>query len=702
MSSTPEKRGLGRGRGRAKLTISFRSRSPSPETITGRRLPPPPDIEEFINIPQERPSSSLQKELNPTPTRSPPEGNVKEDDGGTSQPGLEDMELKLAGEELADSVSFFKSVKREQHMKGYNSCLLDISIPEIPESARDDGILSHFCEAFGDDDDTEKVEEEQQVVKKIETVKFPTKFVIRDGRYFLEDEGQGRTILPERGGTYCELLFMDKNDVWYVRPKAEVTGYNKKNHIPPSKKNIAELLFDLEVYYGVECWTEETFEVPPAKRGLAWYPKVGEVVVVRIARKNPVANLGYVRKIEFQRARVLGLMKHGARVELLDDFGEGGISFANIFEIRPEFVMIPPQMFTCELADMELLSNRKIVHSVLSECSLPDKSWIFRLEFRGKYSDVGLALVNVYTELSVDLEDRMDVKNFVLKNASNVLSPYNHLLNSSATCRAIRGDSDANLWLHFDDDRDLREIIYKELERVRPSFDSLYQLCSLSVANILSHDENWERVYVAELPDIASGSVSRLCRVKLLDFMEEGEFKDEKGDIHKVYEKTVVIVDNMDVGTTHAIYPSQLLPLSVLSPDLCYIPPLALLVHLKNVKDMQHGNERVRNLLLNKELRVVLIYEWPDNIFPPEIAVYPTDDDELEKIPNDNQHNRVSGLGLVIVNEKLGSPYSWEDRKLAKRRMQKLQKFAMKTESTKQKDLYDNPKFTGDMFQFDV
>ncbi|CAL8070743.1 unnamed protein product [Orchesella dallaii] len=713
MSTVEKIIGRGRGRGRGIL----RNPTLTLETVSRRRLPPPPEMEvsgQLDSSQTRSPSPPMMikvKEVQkltqrlPPPLPGPVSTECDKDTSTAPQPplGMEgEIEYKLTGDDLFDSVAFLKSVQLDS-LRVYNTPHhdLEFSIPSLPNKSGEVGTEFMQYEFL---DDKLGGEEELPVVKIIEPIKLPKKFVIKDGRYFLENEGDGRVILSTRVAVYCHLLHMDQRDVWYVRRMTDDGDPFKKKVPTPSKKSYETILSDIDTFYGTDSWVDDISEDGADLvdlQSLTWHPLVDEVVIVKIARKYIDRNHGYARKIEYQRARVLELSDYGAHVELIDDYGAGGIGYKHILKMRPEFAVIPPQLFTCELAGMEFLSFRKIVHQVLKEFPLPYHRPMFRLEFNGDYSERGCPLVNAsFWKDCVDV--RQDVKDHVLKNAADVLSPYRYLLDNSSRCRAMRADADANVWLLFNKDADLHRSICHTLEKVRPTFDYYRQCCGLTVANIMSHEkENWERVYAAVLPDKTLNK-ERLCRVKLLDVVDVRKKKDSEPVNGKL---NMVHVDNMDVGTAHFISSGELMPLSILAPELCHVPPLALCVHLNNMKELECDDPMTHEILFQRELRAALVFEWPDNVFPPEVAIYSTDKGDQKTIPNDVDNLRVTGLGLLLIKQKLSKSYTEEERNVTFARLDELLNWRAKRKSPRSevKNLQSYEQlFAGDLFLFDA
>jgi len=99
-------------------------------------------------------------------------------------------------------------------------------------------------------------------------------------------------------------------------------------------------------FEGGESWGNDgedvAMEKVPEPNG--WRQIMGEVVIVKIAKKVTMPNKGWMGKFEYQRARITYLTERGAFIELLDDYGMGGVRYERLFEMRPEFAIIPPQV----------------------------------------------------------------------------------------------------------------------------------------------------------------------------------------------------------------------------------------------------------------------------------------------------------------------------------------------------------------------
>lgn len=77
-----------------------------------------------------------------------------------------------------------------------------------------------------------------------------------------------------------------------------------------------------------------------------WIPDINEVVVVRVKRlaSRDHKRCGFITTTEYHRAVVRELVKEGLTVELIDDYGIGGVGFGDIYMILPKFTALPPQV----------------------------------------------------------------------------------------------------------------------------------------------------------------------------------------------------------------------------------------------------------------------------------------------------------------------------------------------------------------------
>lgn len=86
-----------------------------------------------------------------------------------------------------------------------------------------------------------------------------------------------------------------------------------------------------------------------------WIPEINEVIVVKVKRlaSRDHERCGFITTIEYHRAVVRELVKEGLTVELIDDYGIGGVGFSDVFMILPKFTALPPQV--CENNDCECM-----------------------------------------------------------------------------------------------------------------------------------------------------------------------------------------------------------------------------------------------------------------------------------------------------------------------------------------------------------
>jgi len=103
-------------------------------------------------------------------------------------------------------------------------------------------------------------------------------------------------------------------------------------------------------------------------------------------------------------------------------------------------------------------------------------------------------------------------------------------LDSSSTCNVTLVEATANLWVHFVNDLELRTGIRNELDRFLNTYENYRQIFVLTRDHLLLNEDNWEKIYVAVLPDRSLGGTERLCRIKLVSLAEgeEEESNDKK------------------------------------------------------------------------------------------------------------------------------------------------------------------------------